>query len=249
MTNVLTVLRRELLSLFLSPLAWVLLTLFLLVQGYSFYLFMELINQPYAPHGAVMRYFFGGTFLYWLFVIFVTAVITMRLLAEERRSGTIETLLTAPVTELQVVLGKYVAALLFYAFLWVPTLIYVVIVAELSGPAQVSWGSVLSGYLGTLALGATCLAFGLLASALTKSQVIAAVLTFTMLSLFLLMGAVDLFVKDPWLKSVLAHLDLFDHMEEFSRGIVDSRRVVLYVSLILFSLTAATKALEAKKWR
>lgn len=249
MINILTVLRRELMSTFFTPTAWVLLALFLLVQGYSFYLFMELINQPGAPHGAVLRYFFGGTLLYWLFVIFIVCVITMRLLAEERRRGTLEALLTTPVTEAQVVVGKYLAALAFYCFLWLPTVAYVAVVAALAGPGDLSWGSVVAGYLGTLLVGASCLSVGVLGSALTRSQIVAATVTFALLSSFLLLGALDLFVSSPGARAVVAHLNLFEHMEEFARGIVDSRRVVFHLSVILFCLTAATKALEAKRWR
>jgi len=240
---------RELRSYFYSPLAWVVLTLFLLVQGYSFYLYVELVNRPDAPHGAVMQQFFGGTFLYWLFVIFVSAAITMRLVAEERRSGTIEGLLTSPVSEGEVVLSKYLAAVLFYAFLWLPTLTYVGVIAGLAGGGPVSWGPVLSGYLGTLALGAALLAVGLLASVLTRSQIVAAVLSFTALSLLLLLGALELFVSNSTLRAVIAHVNLFEHMEELARGIVDSRRLVFYLSVVVFCLVAAARALEAKKWR
>jgi ABC-2 type transport system permease protein len=246
---VLTLCRRELLSSFLSPLGWILLTLFLLVQGYGFYLFMELISQPQAPHGPVLRYFFGGTVLYWLFVIFIVSVITMRLLAEERRSGTLEPLLTAPVTEGQVVLGKYLAALIFYGVLWLPTLTYVAVVAVLSGPGGISWGAVAAGYLGTMLVGASCLAVGVLASALARSQIISAVLCFTLLSLFLLLSALEHFVSDPTLRAVIVHLDLFEHMEEFARGVVDSRRFAVHLSLIALCLTAAAKALEVGRWR
>ena len=118
------------------------LTLFLLVQGYSFYLCVELAGSPQAPHGAVMQYFFGGTFLYWLFVIFVVSAITMRLISAERRSGTIETLMTAPVSEGLVIVAKYLSAVLFYCFLWLPTALYVLLLSWLADPAPVAWGPV-----------------------------------------------------------------------------------------------------------
>jgi len=105
--------------------------LFLLVQGYSFWLFVALLAGRDAPHGAVMQYFFGGTFLYWLFVMFLVSVITMRLVAEERRAGTLEQLLTAPVDEAQVVVGKYLGALVFWAALWTRHLLYAVGAGEL----------------------------------------------------------------------------------------------------------------------
>jgi ABC-type transport system involved in multi-copper enzyme maturation permease subunit len=243
----LAILRRELVQSFVSPLGWVVLGLFLLVQGYSFYLLVEMLAQPVAPHGPVLQYFFGGTFLYWLFVILIVSVLTMRLCAEERRSGTLETLLTAPVTETEVVLGKYVAAVLYYAFLWTPTVVYVALAARLA--PSFSFGPVLSGSLGPLLIGASAIAIGLLASALTRSQVIAAVLTFTVLSLLLLLGPLELFVADPWLRAVIAHMNLFEQMDELGRGIVDSRRLVLHLSLIVFCLVAAVKTLELRRWR
>jgi ABC-2 type transport system permease protein len=247
--NTITILSRELLSVFYSPLGWTILTLFLLVQGYAFYLFVELVNQPQAPHGAVMQYFFGGTMLYWLFVIFIVATITMRSFSAERSSGTIESLMTNPVTEVQAVLGKYLAAVLFYVFLWVPTLVFVALVAWLSDPTPISWGAVGAGYLGTLVVGAACIAVGILASAMSRRQILAAVLTCSMLSLLLLFGVLQLFVKDPALRAVLAYINLFDHMEDFSRGIVDSRHLVLHGSVICFCLVAAVKTLERRKWR
>jgi ABC-2 type transport system permease protein len=248
--RVATLLRRELWSYFFSPLAWVVLTLFLLVQGYGFYLYVELINRPDAPHGQVLQYFFGGTFLYWLFLIFIVSVITMRLIAEERRLGTVEPLMTAPVSEGEVVVAKYLAAVLFYGFLWLPTLAYVAVLAGLLPESSaLAWGPIAAGYLGTVAVGAACIAVGLLASALCRNQIVAAVLCFVVLSLFLMLGALEPFTSRPDLRALLAYVNLFQHMEDFARGIVDSRRLMLYLSVIVFCLVAAARALEAKKWR
>ncbi len=247
--NVLTLIRKELAGYFLSPLAWVILTMFLLVQGYSFYLLMVLVTQPNAPHGAVMQFFFGGTVMYWLFMIFVVSTITMRLIAEERARGTIEALLTAPISEAEVILGKYLAAVAFYAFLWLPTASYVVMLRRLTGSEALDLGPVLSAYLGTLLVGAACIAVGLLASSLTRSQIVAATITFALLSVLLLSGPLELYVERPALRDLLRYVNLFDHMEDFARGIVDSRQLVFYGSIIVFCLFAATKALEVKKWR
>jgi ABC-2 type transport system permease protein len=249
MTAALVVMRRELRSFFCSPLAWAVLTLFLLVQGWSFYLYVQLMSQPSAPHGAAMQYFFGGSFLYWLFVIVVVATLTMRLIAEERRSGTLETLLAAPVSEAQVIVGKYLATVLYYAFLWAPTVVYVTLVYRLSGAQRVGWGGVASGYLGTLLVGASCIAIGLWVSTLVRHQIVAALATFALLSLLLLLAPLEMVVSRPALKALLAHVCLFDHMEDFARGIIDSRHVVFHASLILLALAAATKSLEVRRWR
>jgi ABC-2 type transport system permease protein len=248
MRSVPTIARRELMSYFYSPLAYVVLTLFLLVQGFSFWAIVELMSQPQAPHGAVMHLFFGGTFLYWMFLIFVVATVTMRLVAEERRTGTLETLMTCPVTDAEVVLGKFAGALLFYAFLWAPTVAYVFVLRVHSPDGQgPEVGPVASGYLGTLLMGATFTAIGLFSSTLTRNQIIAAVLAFVFQALLLLMGIVEIFVQDPIWRDGFAYVSLFSHMEEFGKGIVDSRRVVFHLSLVVLFLFASVRVLQAKR--
>lgn len=248
MRNLPTIARRELGAYFLSPIAYVVLTLFLLVQGYSFWIFTAFLSQPSAPHGAVLQYFLGGTFLYWMVLIFVVPAITMRLIADERRSGTIETLMTAPVTEREVVIGKFLGAWLFYAFLWLPTVGYVWLISQYSpSGAGPDVGPVASAYLGTLLIGAMFIAVGLFASTLTRNQILAAVLGCVFLSLLLLVGIVDLFVQTPLWKSVIKHVNLFEHMETFARGIVDTRHLTYYGSVIVLSLFASIRMLETQK--
>ena len=248
MRSVPTIARRELASYFYSPLAYVILTLFLLVQGFSFWTFVQFLSQPNAPHGAVLQFFFGGTFLYWMFLIFVVATMTMRLVAEERRTGTIETLMTCPVTDADVVLGKYIGALLFYAFLWAPTVAYVFLLRAHSPDGQgPEIGPVVSGYLWTLLMGATFTAIGLFASTLTRNQIIAAVLAFVFQALLLLLGILEVFVQDPSWRDGFAYVSLFSHMEDFGKGIVDSRRIVFHLSLVVLFLFASVRVLEAKR--
>lgn len=241
------VMRRELVSYFWSPLGWIVMTLFALVQGYSFYLLMQLVSQPYAPHGAVLQLFFGGTLLYWLFLIVIVSLITMRLVAEERRSGTMESLLTAPVSELQIVLGKYLAATCFFSVLWLPTGVYVLLVWQLQGEPPLDWGPVASGYLGTLSVGAASLALGLLCSSITRNQLIAALLTFSLLAMGLLLEPLRQFVHGTIAARTIAHVSLFAQMEQFSRGIVDGRHLVYHASIVGFCLFGATKALERQR--
>jgi len=248
MRSVPTIARRELAGYFYSPLAYVVLTLFLLIQGFSFWTFVQFLSQPNAPHGAVLQFFFGGTFLYWMFLIFVVAAVTMRLVAEERRTGTIETLMTCPVTDAEVVLGKYAGALVFYAFLWLPTIAYVLVLRAYSPDGQgPELGPVLSGYLGTFLMGATFTAIGLFASALTRNQIIAAVLAFVFQALLLLMGIVEIFVQDPAWRDGFGYVSLFSHMEDFGKGIVDSRHVVFHLSLVVFFLFASVRVLQTKR--
>jgi ABC-2 type transport system permease protein len=179
-------------------------------------------------------------------LLFVAPILTMRLIAEERKSGTIEVLMTAPVTETGVVLGKYLAALGYYLFLWLPTLAYVLVVQYFS---KVEWGPIAAGDLGIVGIGVLFLAVGLFASSLAKNQVVAAIVTFAVLILFFTFGLLENLVNGETTKQVLGYLNLWQHMDELSRGIVDTRRLVYYVSVTAFFLFLTSRALEAKKWR
>lgn len=247
MQRTLAILRRELIAIFSSPLAYLVMTGFLILQGLIFYLVVAFLNNPRAESMAPLEAFFGGTIFFWLFLLFVVPVITMRLIAEERRSGTIEVLLTSSVTEAQVVVGKFLAAFLFYAALWVPTVIYVVLVSQ---NADIDMGPVLAGYLGTLLVGFLFVAVGTFTSTLTNNQLVAAIMAFVALVVLFAVPLIDqLLISDSLLKSALGHMDLWSHMEAFAMGVVDTRHVVYALSGGLLFLFLATKSLELKKWR
>lgn len=246
MGKTLALMRRELVAYFSSPLAYVVLTAFTFINGYVFSMIVSYLNDPRSAPMAAFKLLFGGTIFFWLLLLFVMPVITMRLLAEERRSGTLEVLLTAPVTEFQVVLGKFLGSFLFYLFLWAPTLVYVVL---LSRHSRLDWGPVAAGYLGVVLLGAMFLSVGMLTSALVRNQIVAAVFAFALLVVVFSFGLVEGLVTDPVVKAVLSHMNLWDHMDDFSRGLVDTRRVVYQLSVTGLFLFLATKALEAGKGR
>ena len=170
----------------------------------------------------------------------------MRLISEELRSGSIEVLMTAPVTEAQVVIGKYLAALAFYCALWVPTVAYAGIVSHYS---HVDWGPIAGGYFGIFCLGALFLSIGVLFSALTRSQLLAAIMTFAVLSILFVVGLLENLFTNETVKQALGYVDLYGHMEEFHKGIVDSRHLIYYASAIGFFLFLASRALEDRKWR
>jgi ABC-2 type transport system permease protein len=241
------IVRRELIAYFSSPLAYIVMTAFLLMQGYIFYLIVSFLNNPQTPAMTPLRLFFGGTIFFWLFLLFVVPVITMRLIAEERRSGTIEVLLTSPVTEAQVVIGKFAAAMAFYIALWLPTVIYVVV---LNRHSEIDLGPVLSGYLGVLLLGFLFLSVGTLASTFTDNQLIAAIIAFAAMIALFSLGLVDqLLISSSPIKSALAQMNLWTQMDDFAKGIVDTRHVVYQLSAGALFLFMATKSLEVKKWR
>jgi ABC-2 type transport system permease protein len=244
--KLLALVKRELVAYFSSPLAWIVMTAFLLMQGYIFYLILAILNSPTTQQMFPLQLFFGGSIFFWLFLLFVVPVITMRLLAEERRSGTIEVLLTSPLSEAQVVIGKVVAAVLFYLALWAPTLVYMVI---LERHADLDLGPVLSGYLGVALLGFMFLGVGIFTSALTDNQLIAAILAFAAMVVLFSLGLVEGLVTAPWLKEALDHMNLWTHMDDYAKGIVDSRHVVYEVSVGLLFMFFATTALALKKGR
>ncbi len=239
--------RREMLSLWVSPLAWVLLTVFLLLQGWSYFLVVRhLASVPEigVDTGPVQAYFGQSIFLI-ISLLLVCPALTMRVFAEEKRSGTLEALLTAPVTPTGVVLGKYSAVLTTYVVMWVPTILYVVI---LRSTGSIDWGVVASSYLGIVGVGAGYLSLGVLMSTLTRSQLVAFLLT-TMLQFGLFIFGIGEYIFDPGpLLDVCSHVSVFTQMEELSKGIVDLRRLVFDGTLIAVPLFIAIRVVESWRW-
>jgi ABC-2 type transport system permease protein len=240
--------RRELASMFLSPIAWVVLVSFLVLNGISFWFIVTFLSEPsMSMQSGPLQTFFGGTVLFYLPILAVCPLITMRTLAEEHRSGTIETLMTAPVRDVEVVLGKYGAALTFYVFLWVPTLLYAVLVAR--NTTSLDWGPVGSAYLGTFLIGILYIAVGVLMSATSKNQIVACVLSFVVIGALFFLGLGEYIFHDDTMRAVFSYVNLWSHMEEFGKGIVDSRRVVYYLSGAVLALYTAVRVVEARRWR
>lgn len=246
MNGILAIVRRELKAYFYSPLAYILLAFFLLVQGYTFSIIVSYLSNPMSPGGKPLELLFGQTIFFWLVVIFCGTFLTMRLISEELRSGTIETLMTSPVSETQVVVGKYAAALAFYVFLWAPTLVYVAIIRS---KTPVDWGPIASAYLGIFGIGALFLAVGIFASSTAKNQIVAAIVTFACVLVLFSVGLLENLVNSEGAKQIFGHMNLWTHMDDFGKGIVDTRRLVYYASAIGLFLFLTTRALHAKKWR
>lgn len=247
MSGLLATFDREIRAYFVSPLGWAVLTLVLLINGGVFWVLVSFLSDPRAPATATpLEYFFGQTIFFWLLLLFVAPVLTMRLLSEERKSGTIEVLMTAPVSAAQVVVGKYLAALAFYLVLWLPSLVYALILGAYS---EVDWGPVASGYLGVLGIGALFLAIGVFASAISRNQIVAALATFALLMVLFSFGLLEGLFQGEIVQRALGYMNLWQHMEEFSKGIVDTRRLVYYASVTFFFLFLSARSLEARKWR
>ena len=234
---------REWRAYFFSPLGYVILAGFLLMNGIIFSAIVSFMNQPGAPKGQALNLLFTNTY-FWLFNLFVVPVIAMRLFADERKSGTLEMLLTSPVSEATVVLAKFTGALGFFVTLWAPTLVYVFI---LRAQTSVDFGPVAAGYLAIFLLGGYFLAVGTFASTLTKNQIVSAIFTFAMLIPIFSAGLLEQMMNNPAAKSLVGYFNLWDHMDEFARGVVDSRRLVYYLSATAFFLFLAVVSISAKK--
>jgi ABC-2 type transport system permease protein len=240
--------KRELFAFFVTPLAWVLITVFLLVQGMHFFLLVDHfanIGQAVTDQ-TPLQAFFGNTVLLYLVLFLLVPPMTMRLFAEERRSGTIETLMTAPVSSAAVVLAKYAAVLTTYLSMWLPTVLYLVILRR---TGEIDWGVAASAYLGVLLVGAGYLSLGLLMSAITKSQFLALVMTaLVVLALFILGVGEFITPEGTLMHEICAYVSVWAHMNDFASGIVDSRRLAFYGTLVVLPLFVTVRAVDAWRW-
>jgi ABC-2 type transport system permease protein len=239
--------KREMLSLWVTPLAWVLLFIFLLIQGASFYqilIHFASFTNVSIDQGPVQAYFGQSLFLV-LSLLLVCPALTMRLFAEERRSGTIESLLTAPVSATSVVLAKYLATLSTFALMWAPTVLYVVILRR---TGDVDWHVVASSYLGVLGVGAGYLAVGTLMSAMTRSQLVAMMLTALVIFGMLIFGIGERIFDPGPIREACAHVSVLSQVDELSKGIVDLRRLVFDGSLVALPLFVATRVVDSWRW-
>lgn len=247
--------KKELRLYFTQPVAWVVMTMFLLIAGYFFYnifAFYTLASMQSAMNpqmardlnvtDSVMRPLFSNVSVILLLLL---PLITMRLFAEERRSGTIELMLTYPVRDGAVLLGKYLAALALYALMIALTLLYPAIVAYFT---RVEWGPLLTGYLGLLLMGATFLAVGIFASSVTENQIVAAITTFGTLLLLWVIGWSAEYVGGAWGR-VLTHLSILDHFDAFARGVLDTKDVIYYLDVIILALFLTLRSLETRRWK
>jgi ABC-2 type transport system permease protein len=220
----------------------------LIVQGLHFYVLVEQLSTQVGASGDVspVSAFFGNTILLYLVLFLLVPAMTMRLFAEERRSGTAEALLTAPVSTAAVVLSKYVAVLVVYVVMWAPTTLYLVILRR-TGALDVHVAA--SSYLGVLVVGAAYLSTGLLTSAMTKSQHIALVLSALVILVLFLLGVGELVAREGTaMHAICNHVSVWAAMSDFSSGIVDTRRLVFYGTLTVVPLYFTVRVVDAWRW-
>jgi ABC-2 type transport system permease protein len=238
MRNVAALTQRELATSFLSPVAYIVAAVFLVATGH---LFMK--NTLVEGGEASVRSLLDS--MAWL-LVFAMPLLTMRVLADEFATGTIETLMTAPVTDVEVVFGKFLGVYVFYLGLLATTLVHV---GLLFAYGATDVGVVLLGYLGMVLLGALYVAVGVFASALTRHQLVAAIIGMGVLSVFTLV--VDAFAGwrgGDW-RTVLAYVNILHHFKDFSKGILDTKSLVFFISGTVFFLFLAVKVLESRRWR
>ena len=247
--------KKEMRLYFTSPVAWVVLTIFLLIAGYFFYSIFAFFTQASIQSAmnpqmgrdlnvtdSVMRPLFSNISVILLLLM---PLVTMRLFAEERRAGTIELLLTYPVRDGAVLAGKYLAALGLYAIMIGLTLLYPAIVVYF---ARLEWGPVFTGYLGLLLMGATFIAVGVFTSSLTENQIVAAITTFGVLLIFWILGwSAD--YAGGTAGRVLQFLSILEHNDSFSKGVVDTKDVLYYVNFTVLALFLTLRSLEARRWK
>jgi ABC-2 type transport system permease protein len=259
MRNFLAILDREVKSYFSSPIAYVVIGLFLLLSGIFFYLIVsnfvqicmraDMQAQYYrmAPPKLNVNMMAIRPILHnmSLFALFFLSFVTMRLYSDEKKTGTIELLLTSPITNLQSILGKFSAAALLFLIMLAGTFIYVILLFIYGNPEL---GPVLTGYLGLFLLGLSYIAFGVFFSTLTDNQIVAAVATFVFILFFWAIGWVSGIVS-PGVGEVLSQFSLIEHFEDFSKGVLDSKHIIYYLSFIAMGLFLSFVSIESAKWR
>lgn len=250
MRNIWIVARRELGAFFVQPIAYVAAIALILVTGYLFtgYLVSISLAGQFGGNAAPSVAPILGSFNFLM--LFVGPAITMRLLSEEQKSGTMELLMTLPLKDGEVVLGKFLAAFIFYAVVVALTFMYPIALLRFGNPDA---GPIVTAYLGVLFYGAALLAIGVFASALTENQIVAFMVAFGIILILLLTGNLASFITaitaSPQLETIFNELSLNYHINSFMTGLVTATDVLYYVLLAAIALFAATRVLESRRWR
>lgn len=257
MRNILAIVERELRAYFISPVAYVVLTIFVFLSGLFFrtilsqVMQMALISQmqaqQFGPRPMDMPGMISRGFLSTMSVIllFMIPMITMGLFSEEKRRGTIELLLTAPLTDLQVVLGKFLAGATFFVIMLTSTWAPMAVLYLYGSPAS---GPILTAYLGLLLYGLAIIAIGLFISTLTENQIIAAVISF---GTIMLLWLVDVLANNAQAtsKEVLTYLSILSHLDDFMKGVLSTSHIIFYLSLMLVALFLTYRSVDSLRWR
>lgn len=259
MKKTFAIFNKELKSFFYSPMAYVVIAVFTALTGVFFYLYLsnfvetafraDIMAQQYRQMPQKMnvnlmliRPFFWNIALITLFTL---PAITMRLFSEEKKQGTVELLYTTPISSLQIIMGKFLAGLAFYAVLLIPTILFQSLLFVYGDPEILP---VISGYIGLLFLGSSFIAMGLFISTTTENQIIAAIGGFA-LSLFLWVVGWGASYAGPTLSPLLEYISIINHFEDFAQGVIDSSHVAYYILFSFVGIYLSLKSIESIKWR
>ncbi|MBI5892842.1 MAG: ABC transporter permease subunit [Deltaproteobacteria bacterium] len=250
--------KKELKSYFTSPIAYVVITIFLVISGYFFYniiatfatiSYQATINPMAAKQYGllnvteiVVRPLFGNISMIMLLMM---PLLTMRLFSEEKKTGTIELLLTYPITDMQVLLGKFFACLAVYLLMLVLTALYPILIMIYGQPEV---GPIITGYIGLFLLGASFISLGIFASSITENQIIAATVAFGAL-IFFWMLSFSVGLADPAIGKIISYISITEHLEAFAKGVIDTEDIIYYGIFIILFLFLTLRALESNKWR
>ena len=255
MNNILAIAHKELKSYFSTPIAYIVIGFFALLFGYFFYAMLIIFNQQSLQLGGlgggggnvdINQQLIRPLFLNAsVILLFVLPLITMRTYSEEKRSGTIELLLTSPVTDVEIIVGKFLGAMALYAAMLGITLIHMVLLFAWGNPEP---KVVLTGYVGLLLMGGCFISVGLLISSLTKNQIVSGMVTF---AVFLLLWVINWIASftGPTTQSVLNYLSITDHFDDFTRGILDTKHLVYYFSVMSFGLFLTARSVDTERWK
>jgi ABC-2 type transport system permease protein len=252
MRNVIAIAHKELRSYFSSPMAYIIIGFFALPFGVFFYLYLDAFVRQSLQMGEtggavnvnqqVIRYVLQNASV---IILFIMPMITMRTYSEEKRSGTIELLLTSPVTDVEIILGKFFGALGLYVAMLLVTLLYIAILFVYGAP---EWRPLVACYLGLLLMGGAFLSLGLLISSTTNNQIVAGIISFIV---FLMLWIVGWFADSagPTMGAVTRYLSITEHFDDFSKGIIDTKHIIYYLSLITIGLFLTAKSVDSERWR
>ena len=255
MNNVLAIAHKELKSYFASPIAYIVIGFSAILFGWFFVNLLYYFDRTQMQAGSgfqgpqainVNEIMISPLFLnVSVILLFTLPLITMRTYAEEKRSGTIELLLTSPLTDLQIVMGKFLGGLVLYGAMLAVTLVHMAILFVYGNP---EWRPIATGYLGLILMGACFLSLGLFVSSLTRNQIIAGMVTFAVFLMFWVVNWIATFMG-PTSQAVLNYLSITEHLNDFARGVIDTKHVVYYLSFIAFSLFLTVRAVDSERWR
>jgi ABC-2 type transport system permease protein len=256
MSNVLAIANKELRSYFSSPIAYVVIGLFALLYGYFFvallayFVRMSMQAGQFGMQGPqsvnVNQQVIRGVMQnVTILVLFLMPMVTMRSYAEEKRSGTIELLLTSPLTDFQIVMGKFLGALALWIVMLAVSLIHMGLLFVYGNP---EWKPILTAYLGLLLLGGCFIAVGLFISSLTKNQIVAGMVTFAVFLLLWIIEWIGSF-SGPTVDKLTTYLSIIGHFDDFSKGVIDTTHLIYYLSFITFGLFLTAKSVDSERWR